>query len=247
MKVLITGASSGIGRELARLLAAESDEMILVGRNEERLAALKEELSDRLTVRTVAVDLSDPENCVRLHDDHPDVDFLINNAGFGDHGEWTETSLDKDRDMIATNVVALHILMKLYLRDMVKRNSGRILNVASIAGFMPGPLMATYYATKSYVVRLSEGVRKELKAKRSAVRIGILCPGPVRTGFAENANISFAFGGDDPKKIARYALSRRDRFYIVPGFAVRLSRFFLKIAPAPLISSVIYKFQSTRK
>ncbi len=248
MRVLITGASSGIGRELARLLAAESDEMILVGRNEERLAALKQELtSDKLTVRTVSMDLADTENCVKLHSDYPDIDFLINNAGFGDFGAWEETSPDKDRKMIATNVTALHVLMKLYLADMVKRNSGRILNVASIAGFMPGPLMATYYATKAYVVRLSEAVRKELKQKRSAVRISILCPGPVKTNFAKNANIGFSFYGNDVKKIAKYALSRRDRFYIVPVFAVRLSRFFLKIAPAPLVSSIIYKFQSTRK
>ena len=166
MNVLITGASSGIGRELARLLAPRCRQLVLVGRNTRRLETLKTELSSypSLQVSVVVADISNKDACLSLHNEYPDIDFLINNAGFGDFGEFCETDLDKELQMIDTNIKGLHTLMKLYLPDMVKRDHGRILNVASIAGFMPGPLMATYYATKNYVVRLSEGVRKELRA-----------------------------------------------------------------------------------
>ncbi len=248
MKVLITGASSGIGREMARILASNCEQLVLVGRNTQQLEQLKKELSANATlqVMTVSTDLSVTENCVRLHEAYPDVDLLINNAGFGDFGTFTETSLDKEMQMIDTNIKALHILMKLYLVDMVKKDHGQILNVASIAGFMPGPLMGTYYATKAYVVRLSEAVRKELKQKKSKVRISILCPGPVRTNFEKTANIKFNFGGKDVRKVAKYALDHLNQFYIVPVFTVRASRVFLKILPTSWIAAIIYRVQSRR-
>ena len=145
MNVLITGASSGIGRELARLLAPRCRQLVLVGRNTRRLETLKTELSSypSLQVSVVVADISNKDACLSLHNEYPDIDFLINNAGFGDFGEFCETDLDKELQMIDTNIKGLHTLMKLYLPDMVKRDHGRILNVASIAGFMPGPLMAT--------------------------------------------------------------------------------------------------------
>ena len=116
---------------------------------------------------------------------------MVNNAGFGDCGNFTKTSLDKEISMINTNIVAYHILMKLYLIDMKAKGSGKILNVASIAGFMPGPLMSTYYATKAYIVRISESIREELKKEKSNVQISILCPGPVSTNFNKVANVKF--------------------------------------------------------
>lgn len=249
MKTLITGASSGIGRELARLLAPACTHLILVGRNSQRLEALGEELSAHsgLQVTALSLDLSRPENCVRLHRDHPDVDFLINNAGFGAFGEFLETSLDIELDMIDTNIKALHILTKLYLTDMVARDRGRILNVASIAGFLPGPLMAAYYATKSYVVRLSEAVWQELRARGSQVKISILCPGPVDTNFARTANITFHFDGDDVRKTAEYALAHLDRFYIVPGLPFRAARVLVKAIPTAAAASAVYWLQSRRK
>lgn len=261
MKVLITGASSGIGREMARILGTDAgvrrlpvgdgiiEQMILVGRNTERLAQLKQELTDRsaMQVVTVSTDLTVPENCIQLHETYPDVDLLINNAGFGDFGEFTRTSLDKELKMIDTNIKAMHILLKLYLQDMVQKNRGHILNVASIAGFMPGPLMGTYYATKAYVVRLSEAVRKELKEQGSQVKISILCPGPVATNFEKTANIGFNFGGQNARKIAGYALAHLDRFYIVPVFAVRVSRWCLGVLPASLAAAIVYGLQSRRK
>ena len=248
MKALITGASSGIGRELARLLAPTCSCLILTGRDARRLDALKRELSvhPSLQVETVRADLSDREACIRLHDAHPDADLLVNNAGFGDFGPFWETSLDKELGMIETNITALHILTKLYLKDMVRRDSGQILNVASIAGFLPGPLMATYYATKAYVVRLSEGVRKELAARGSRVKISILCPGPVDTGFRQAANISFHFHGAEVRTIAEYTLAHLDRFYIVPGFPVRAAIVLVSALPSSLLSEAVYFLQSRR-
>ena len=190
MKALITGASSGIGRDMARILAEKGCDLVLVARDEEKLNSLKNELNTN--VKIVTMDLSNADNCKRLHAENPDVDLLINNAGFGDCGNFTKTSLDKEISMINTNITAYHILTKLYLIDMKKVNKGHILNVASIAGFMPGPLMSTYYATKSYIVRLSEGIREELKKEKSNVKISILCPGPVSTNFNTVANVKFS-------------------------------------------------------
>ena len=116
------------------------------------------------------MDISKEENCKKIYEENKDIDILINNAGFGDCGHFEETSLDKDIQMIHTNIIAYHILTKLYLKEMIKKDSGKILNVASIAGFMPGPLMTTYYSTKNYVVRFSESIREELRRKKSKVK-----------------------------------------------------------------------------
>jgi len=249
MRVLITGASSGIGREMARAIAPRCDSLILVGRNAERLASLRKELAEKTAgrVTTVEADLAVRENCVALYAAYPEVDLLINNAGFGDYGEFCETSLEKELSMIDTNIKGLHTLMKLYLRDMVRRDRGHILNVASIAGFMPGPLMATYYATKGYVVRISEAVRRELKARHSHVKISILCPGPVATGFEKTANIGFHFNGTDAGKVARYALRHLDRFYIVPTLPMRVVRHVMKPLPSPLAAEILYRVQRRRR
>lgn len=161
MKALITGASSGIGKDMATILSQKGYELILVSREREKLEQVANELKTKTEI--IPLDLSQPENCKKLYEQAHDIDLLINNAGFGDCGNFTKTDLEKEIKMIQTNITAYHILTKLYLIDFQKKNSGKILNVASIAGFMPGPLMATYYATKSYVVRLSEGIREELK------------------------------------------------------------------------------------
>ena len=153
MRALITGASSGIGREFAKILSKKGYDLVLVARDKEKLEEVKKELSTNIEI--VCLDLSISENCKMLYNNYPDMDLLINNAGFGDCGNFSSTSLDKELSMISTNITAYHILTKLYLINMKKKNSGHILNVASIAGFMPGPLMSTYYATKAYIVRLS--------------------------------------------------------------------------------------------
>ena len=165
MKALVTGASSGIGRDIAKELSKRGYDLILVARNVERLEEVKKQIQTKAEI--VSMDISKEENCKKLFQDYKNIDILVNNAGFGDCGHFEETSLDKDIQMIKTNIIAYHILTKLYLKEMIKNNNGKILNVASIAGFMPGPLMATYYSTKAYIVRLSEAIRTELKKQKS--------------------------------------------------------------------------------
>ena len=248
MKVLITGASSGIGKDMARVLAKKADELVLVARNVEKLEEIKKELQNDAKIEIISKDLSIEENCKEIHNQVQNVDILINNAGFGDCGNFTKTSLEKDINMIKTNIIAYHILTKLYLTDMKQKNSGKILNVASIAGFMPGPLMATYYATKNYVVKLSEGIREELKKEHSKVQISILCPGPVETNFNKVANVKFHLREANSMKVAKYAIRKleKGKFYIVPGIDIKISRFGAKILPANIISKFAYMAQKRK-
>lgn len=248
MKVLITGASSGIGKDMAKVLAEEVDELVLVARDLTKLEMIKKELDNKVKVEIVSMDLSIEENCKELHRTIQNVDILINNAGFGDCGEFTKTSLEKDINMIKTNIIAYHILTKLYLTDMKNKNQGKILNVASIAGFMPGPLMATYYATKNYVVKLSEAIREELKKQKSNVQISILCPGPVETNFNKVANVKFNLREANSMQVAKYAIKKlkSGKFYIVPGIDVKFAKIGAKIFPTNLVAKVAY-FAQERK
>lgn len=168
--------------------------------------------------------------------------------GFGDCGNFTKTDLDKELKMIQTNIVAYHILTKLYLKDMKEKNSGKILNVASIAGFMPGPLMATYYATKAYVVRLSEAIREELKKEKSKVQISILCPGPVATNFNKVANVEFHAREASSEQVAKYAIKKLEqgKFYIVPGLDIKITKLGAKLLPTSLMSKMAYGVQERK-
>ena len=248
MKVLITGASSGIGKDMARVMAKKADELVLVARNVEKLEEIKKELENDVKIEIISKDLSIEENCKEIHNQVQNVDILINNAGFGDCGNFTKTSLEKDIQMIKTNIIAYHILTKLYLTDMKEKNSGKILNVASIAGFMPGPLMATYYATKNYVVKLSEGIREELKKEHSKVQISILCPGPVETNFNKVANVNIHLREANSMGVAKYAIRKleKGKFYIVPGIDIKISRIGAKILPANIISKFAYMAQKRK-
>lgn len=243
MRALITGASSGIGRDIAINLSKKGYDLILVARDLEKLNEVKAKL--HTNVEVVSMDVSKAENCKELHEKYQDIDILVNNAGFGDCGYFTKTSLDKELKMIDTNIVAYHVLTKLYLQDMKQRNSGKILNVASIAGFMPGPLMATYYSTKAYVVRLSEAIREELKKENSKVQISILCPGPVNTNFNKVADVKFALKGLSSEYVAKYTIDKlfKGKFYIVPGWKIKLARFGSKIAPNNLVAKICYNMQ----
>ena len=242
MKVLITGASSGIGYNLAKVLSNNYDEMVLVGRDKDRLQDLKKDINNS-NVKIVSTDLSNVDNCIKLYNDNKDVDLLINNAGFGDCGWFDDTDLHKDLNMINTNIVALHTLTKLYLGDMKRKNSGHILNVASIAGFMAGPLMATYYATKNYVVRLSEAIRVELKKDKSNVKISVLCPGPVNTKFNKRANVKFSLKGMESMDVAKYTVKHLNKFYIVPGFGVKFTRFFSHLLSSNIMAKFCFNIQ----
>ena len=246
MKVLITGASSGIGRDMARYMSKLGYDLVLVARNEDALLDLKSVLKTKVEV--IPMDLSNKDNCIKLHEQAKEVDILINNAGFGDFGNFTETNLEKEISMIETNIEATHILTKLYLRDMVEKNRGHILNVASIAGFMPGPLMATYYASKNYVVALTRAIRKELKKKKSNVKISLLCPGPVNTNFNNVANVEFKAKGQSSEHVAKYAIDKmlNNKFIIIPGISIKLSKFFAKILPSPIIEEACYHIQESK-
>lgn len=246
MKALITGASSGMGRDMAKILSQNGYDLILVARDEKRLEEVKKQL--KTETKIVVMDISKEENCKKIYEENKDIDILINNAGFGDCGHFEETSLDKDIQMIHTNIIAYHILTKLYLKEMIKKDSGKILNVASIAGFMPGPLMTTYYSTKNYVVRFSESIREELRRKKLKVQISILCPGPVDTNFNKVADVEFALKGLSSEYVAKYAINKffKGKFYIVPGWKIKLARIGAKLAPASLVAKISYNMQKRK-
>ena len=246
MKALITGASSGIGRDMARALSKKNYELILVARDKEKLEELQKELKTKTKI--IAMDLTKTENCKKLYEQEKNIDLLINNAGFGDCGYFDKTELEKDLAMIDTNIKAYHILMKLYLKDMVEKNSGKILNVASIAGFMPGPLMATYYATKAYVVRISESIRQELKKKKSKVQISILCPGPVATNFNKVANVNFHLREANSMDVAKYTIKKLEqgKFYIIPGIDVKIAKYCGHIVPDTVLAKICFKAQQRK-
>ena len=250
MKALITGASSGIGRDMARILAKKNYNLVLVARDEQKLKELEKELKENknIKIETISMDLSQEENCLDLHKSVKDVDILINNAGFGDCGNFTHTELNKELSMIKTNIIAYHILTKLYLVDMKAKNSGKILNVASIAGFMPGPLMATYYSTKAYVVRLSESIREELRKEKSKVQISILCPGPVNTNFNNVANVKFHMREANSYNLAKFAIDKllKGKFYIIPGLDVKAGIFFSHFVPSSFVAKITYMVQKKK-
>lgn len=246
MKALVTGASSGIGRDMARVLSEKGYDLVIVARRVELLEELKNEL--KTNVEIVNLDISKRENCEKLFEEHKDIDLLINNAGFGLFGKFYETDLDKEISMINTNIEAVHILTKLYAAEMKKRDSGKILNVASIAGFMTGPLMATYYATKNYVVALSRAVNKELKKDKSKVRVSILCPGPVRTNFNSVAGVKFELSSLSSEYVAKYAINKvlKGKEVIVPGLLIKLTKFLNKILPSSIMIEAAYHTQKSK-
>lgn len=248
MKALVTGASSGIGEEIAKELGKRGYDIILVARNEEKLKDVASKIKTK--TRIITMDLSNKENCKKLYEEtkNEDIDILINNAGFGVHGKFCDTDLNKEVQMIETNITAVHILMKLYLKDMIKKDRGHILNVASMAAFGPGPLMSSYYASKAYVYRLSQGVKTELRKNNSKVKISVLCPGPVRTNFNKVAGVDFAAPSLSSEYVAKYAVKKmlKNKFTIVPGTFMKITRFFEKIMPHNLVSNVSY-FVNYRK
>lgn len=248
MKALITGASSGIGRDMARVLADYGIDLILVARRGERLLELAQELN--VHVDTICMDLSDEQNCRLLYERtrQEDIDILINNAGFGLQGSFSETDLDKELEMINTNIKAVHILSKLYLKDFKEKDYGYILNVASSAAFLPGPLMAAYYASKSYVRSLSLAMRKELRKEHSHVQVSVLCPGPVQTEFEQVANVKFALKGKNSMDIAKTAIDHMfdQKAQIIPGKLMKASYALCKIMPLLIVLEASYQIQKRK-
>ncbi len=250
MRALITGASSGIGRDMARYLAQKGWDLVVVARRTDRLETLKNELTD-VDVRCIGADLSVVDECKRVYNETKDlqIDMLINNAGFGLAGEFIDTDLDVELKMIDTNITALHVLTKLYLKDFYKRDSGIILNVASSAAFMAGPLLNTYYATKNYVFRLSQAISQELKERKSNVRVSILCPGPIKTEFLDVADVKFVIEGLSSEYVAKLAVDKalKGKLIIIPGTMMKLGKFLLRLTPEKLMMWVSYRIQRKKR
>ena len=218
MKAIITGGSSGIGRDMAYYLSNMGYDLILVGRNKEKLNEVKNNI--KTNVKVYDIDLSIIDNVYKFYDKvkNEDIDILINNAGFGLFGNFIDTSLDRELEMINLNIITLHILTKLFLIDFVKKDKGRILNVASSAGFMAGPKLSTYYSTKNYVLKESLAIYEELKHMNSNVKISILCPGPVDTNFNKVAGGSFNTKSATSEYVAHYAIDKmfKNKLIIIP-------------------------------
>ena len=251
---VITGASSGIGHDLAQLFAQDDYDLVLVARSEERLRAIAQALHGRygINAQVVVADLAKPNAAQEVFDAiDADVDVLVNNAGYGLGGPFAETDLRKELDMIQVNIVALTQLTKLFLAPMIARKSGRILNVASTAAFQPGPLMAVYYATKAYVLSFSEAIAEELSG--SGVTVTALCPGPTETGFAAAAEVSNArlFNVAKPMasmQVARigYQAMNRGRRVVVAGMKNKLLAQSVRISPRRVVTKVTRALQERR-
>lgn len=248
MKVLITGASSGIGKDMAEIYSNKGYELILVARSKDKMEQLASKLKTK--VRIIQMDLSKLENCFKLYElvKNENIDILINNAGYGVFGKFLETDLNEELNMIDLNIKAVHILTKLFLNQFKESNKGWILNVASSAAFSPGPLFSSYYASKAYVVRLTEAIYEELRKENSKVYIGALCPGPVDTNFNDRANVAFNLKGLNSHDVADYAIKKMEegKLIIIPGTLMKISYCFTKVTPNKILLRAAYRIQKKK-
>ncbi len=254
---LVTGASAGIGRELARLAAKDGHDLVVVARRRERLEALAAELTAAHGVQVMVIDadLADratPANIVeRLRGENKPVDFLINNAGFGSCGPFAKAVLDREVEMIHLNIRALVQLTHWFLPEMIVRKSGRILNVASVAGFVPGPYMATYYASKSFVLSFTEALAAELRG--TGVSVTASCPGPTETEFGAIAGSAkskvFQLGAAGAAPVARHAYRAMmaGRVVAIPGLMNKLITQSTRIAPRAWLRDLVAGLNRNRK
>jgi hypothetical protein len=254
---LVTGASSGIGEDLARLLAASGRHLVLAARSANKLQALADDLAKAhsITASVLPIDLSEAgsaESVARtLADRGLTIDILINNAGFGAFGEFARSNPDEQRQMLNLNVVALTMLTRALLPGMIERRRGRILNVASTAAFQPGPLMAVYYASKAYVLSFSEALSEE--ARGTGVTVTCLCPGPTRTGFQDRADIqrtrllevSSMLSSADVAR-AGYEAMMAGRPLIVPGWMNKIGVHAMRLTPRTLAPKIIRALHAER-
>jgi hypothetical protein len=249
---LVTGASGGIGAELAKLCAAGGYDLILVARSGGKLAELAGSLSRQhgISARPLAADLADPGAPKTIFEQSRGdrVEILINNAGFGGVGPFAETDWNLEARMAQVNMLALAHLMELYLPEMLRRKSGRILNVASTAAFVPGPFMAMYYATKAFVVSLSHAVANE--AKGSGVTITVLCPGPTLTGFSEAAGTAgsklFEGAAMSADEVARdgYRAMMAGKAEVISGARNRWMMLGTRLAPRTMLAGIARRLNS---
>ena len=249
---LITGASGGIGAELARYHAAKGGDLVLVARSGDALEQLKQELASAHNVKVVVItaDLSQPESAESIYQQTEaagiQIDILINNAGFGGHGKFHQRELGKDQAMMQVNMVSLINLTHLYLQGMVARNSGKILHVASAAAFMPGPLQAVYYATKSFVVSFSQAIAQELADTK--ITSTALCPGAVATGFVKAGDLEGVSAWDKaatPESVAKCgyeAMQRGDLIAVNEKALSFMINWLIPFLPRKTVLKISQKF-----
>lgn len=249
---LVTGASRGIGRALAREFAAHGHDLVLVARNEPELNAVAEEIraTHGVTTKVMVADLAQPDTpdqvFSRLESEGPPIDILVNNAGFGIYGKFLDADWREDRDLLQVNIVALTHLTKRFAKPMVARGRGRILNVASTGAFQPGPLMTTYYASKAYVLSFSEALNNELEG--TGVTATALCPGVTASNFQERARMHDArivqgklMTMMDAETVARvgYRGSMRGKPIVIPGFMNRALAFAVRLSPRAVVTKIV--------
>jgi short-subunit dehydrogenase len=244
---LITGASSGIGLELARIFAREGYALTLVARSGRRLEEIAAELKPA-EVRVIAKDLTAPAAASEIVEAAPDIDVLVNNAGFTVFGKFGETPLDQELNMIQLNIASLVALTKAYVPGMIRRGGGRILNVASTAAFQPGPLMAVYYASKAFVLSFSEAIANELAG--TGVTVTALCPGPTETGFQargkmENSGLVKGKKIMDARTVAEagYQALMAGKVVEIPGFANKMLAQSVRVSPRGMVTKIVRKMQ----
>ena len=248
MKALVTGASSGIGLEISKYLDSIGYEIILVARDKEKLESVAKTLTHKPKI--IVMDLQQVEDIKSLYVlvKNDDIDILVNNAGFGLFGNFTETDLSKELNMIDINIKAVHILTKLFLKDMKRKNKGYILNVASSAAFQSGPLMATYYSTKSYVYRLTEAINYENKKDKVNVQVSCLCPVPVDTNFNKVSGVRFSVKPIKSDYVAKYAIDQmlKGKMLIIPGFKMKCAKFFGRFVSDKKLMAITYRIQKKK-
>lgn len=246
---VITGASSGIGKEFAKRLSVMGYRLILVARRQERLEQLAKHLKSECEV--LEADLTKERECYRVLEciKEKKIDIFINNAGFGECGRFTEIDIDKELNMVQLNIKAVHLFTKQMLKKMQEQDTGYILNIASCAGLMPaGPYMATYYATKAYITSLTRAVAEELREEDSHVYIGCLCPGPVNTEFNQVANVRFQMPGISARYCVGYALKQmlKRKVVIIPSFWVRTAMTLGRFLPVSVYVRIASNQQERR-
>ena len=247
---LITGASSGIGLELARVFAREGYRLVLVARNQKRLEEIVQELRPT-EAQVIAVDLSLPDAPAAILGKVPKVDVLVNNAAFGAFGKFAEKTLAEELNMMQLNMTALVILTRLYLPNMISAGNGKIMNVASTAAFQPGPLMAIYFATKAFVLSFSEAIANELEG--TGVTITALCPGPTASDFQERAkmqNSGLVKGRNmmDARTVAEigYRGMLAGKTIVIPGLGNKLLTQSLRLSPRSVVTKMVRRMQEER-
>lgn len=248
--VLITGASAGIGRELAQCFANDGYHLLLAARSEDRLELLARTLTSQfgVTAEPIVLDLADPVAPQQLYEDLTgrgiSLDALVNNAGFGVPGRFVDNDPTRVRDMLQVNIRSITQLLQLFLPDMIKRGYGEILNVGSTAGFQPGPFQAAYFASKAYVNSLTEALAEELSGYAD-INVTCLCPGPTATGFADTAgmqdSLNFKLGAMDAAVVARsgYKALKRGQVIVVPGIRNKLLSFSVRLSPRFAVRKIV--------